>query len=83
MSNLRLMVHDVWNHVTLPFGVETSLHDLKLAALRESQITATPDEFLLKYLGAEIDDESIMVGEAGIPDSATLIVTRRRRRAVR
>ena len=42
-----------------------------------------PDEYVVKFRGAEMLDESATLRDAGIPPNAALIVLPRRRRPVR
>ncbi len=83
MKALRVTVLDVWDEIRVPFDPMMRLADLKQAGLTSARVTDPADRFLLKFHGAELRDEELTVGEAGIPESAPLIVMRRHRRAVR
>jgi hypothetical protein len=83
VSVLRVTVLDAWDEVTLPRHADQTLADLKRTALKAARIADDPAAFVLKYLGAELRDESATVGTAGLPENAALIALRRRRRAVR
>jgi hypothetical protein len=84
-SNLRLrvMVQDAWDEVPLDLPAATSLAELKQRALRETKVVRNPDEYLLKYRGAELYDESRSLADAGLVANGAVIVLPRRRRPVR
>jgi len=46
-------------------------------------VRGDPGEYLVKFRGAELDDETRSLKEAGIPAHGSLIVLLRRRRPVR
>ncbi len=83
MSQLRVMVHDAWDTVVLPWDGEQALADVKRTALETARVTAPGDHFVLKFRGAVLPDEGLSVNEAAIPANASLIALRRRRRPVR
>jgi hypothetical protein len=80
---VRVMVFDAWDAVTLDVSPSTSLGDLKREALSRARVRGDPSEYLVKFRGAELDDERRSLGEAGVPANAPLIVLPRRRRPVR
>ncbi len=80
---LRVMVLDAWDAVTLDLPLSTSLGDLKREALARARVRGDPDAYLVKFRGAELDDERRSLQEAGVPANAPLIVLPRRRRPVR
>jgi len=80
---LRVMVLDAWDAVTLDLPLSTSLGDLKREALARARVRGDPDQFLVKFRGAVLDDERRSLQEAGVPANAPLIVLSRRRRPVR
>lgn len=80
---LRVMVLDAWDAVTLDLPLSTSLGDLKREALARARVRGDPDAYLVKFRGAELDDERRSLQEAGVPANAPLIVLSRRRRPVR
>ena len=84
-SNLRLrvMVQDAWDEIPLDLPPGTSLAELKQLALEATKVTRDPDEYLLKFRGAELYDESRSLAEAGLVANGALIVLPRRRRPVR
>jgi hypothetical protein len=83
MLPLRVTVLDAWDAVTLDVPPTTSLGDLKRAALARARVRGDPDAYLVKFRGAELDDETRSLQEAGVPANAPLIVLSRRRRPVR
>lgn len=80
---VRVMVSDAWDAVTLDVPPATSLGEVKRDALTRARVRGDPDEYLVKFRGAELDDERQSLKEAGVPANAPLIVLRRRRRPVR
>jgi hypothetical protein len=80
---VRVMVADVWDTVPLNLEPSTSLADLKLEALTRTRVQRDPDEYVVKFRGAEMLDESVSLKDVGIPPNAALIVLPRRRRPVR
>jgi hypothetical protein len=80
---LRVMVQDAWDEVRLNLPSVTPLAELKRQALRATRVVGNPDAYLLKFRGAELEDESRSLAEAGLVPNGALIVLRRRRRPVR
>jgi hypothetical protein len=80
---LRVMVEDVWNEVFLELPDATSVGDIKRQALALTHVRRDPAEYVLKFRGAELSDESRSLAEAGLVPNAALIVLSRRRRPVR
>jgi hypothetical protein len=80
---VRVMVEDAWDEVRLDLPSVTPLADVKRQALRATRVTGDPDAYLLKFRGAELEDESRSLAEAGLVPNGALIVLRRRRRPVR
>ena len=84
-SNLRLrvMVQDAWDTIPLDLPPGTSLAELKQRALKATKVMRDPDEYLLKFRGAELYDESRSLADAGLVANGAVIVLPRRRRPVR
>jgi hypothetical protein len=80
---VRVTVADVWDTVPLELLASTSLADLKREALLRTRVRHAPGEYVVKFRGAEMLDESVTLKDAGIPPNAALIVLPRRRRPVR
>jgi hypothetical protein len=80
---LRVMVQDAWDEVPLDLPPDTSLAELKHRALEATKVMRDPDEYLLKFRGAELYDESRSLADAGLVANAAVIVLPRRRRPVR
>lgn len=80
---LRVMVHDAWDEIPLDLPPSTSLAELKRLALDATKVTRSADEYLLKFRGAELYDESRSLAEAGLVPNGAVIVIPRRRRPVR
>lgn len=79
--HLRVMVHEVWDEVAADWPIDTAVTAVKAAALQTARVVTPPEEFVVKFRGAELRDEARTLSELGIPDDANLIVLRRRRRA--
>jgi len=80
---VRVTVADVWDAVALDLAPSTSLAELKREALMRSRVVRDPAEYVIKFRGAEMLDESTSLKDAGIPPHAPLIVLPRRRRPLR
>lgn len=80
---LRVMVEDVWNEVFLELPATTPVAEIKRQALVLTHVKRNPAEYVLKYRGAELSDESRSLAEAGLVPNSALIVLSRRRRPVR
>jgi hypothetical protein len=80
---LRVMVQDAWDQVRLDLPASTPLAEVKRQALQATRVIGNPDAYLLKFRGAELEDESRSLAEAGLVPNGALIVLRRRRQPVR
>ena len=80
---LRVMVQDAWDEVPLDLSAAASLADLKRAALEATKVTREPDDYVLKFRGFELFDESRSLADAGLVPNGAVIVLPRRRRPVR
>lgn len=80
---LRVMVHESWDEIAMTVPDTTTVQELKRRALGEARVTGAAADFLVKFRGAELADESRTVADVGIPSDGALIVLRRQRRPVR
>jgi hypothetical protein len=80
---VRVMVTDVWDEVELQVAPSSSLGDVKRLALERTRVSRNPDDYLLKFRGAELRDESRTLQEAGVVPNAPMIVLPRRRQPLR
>ena len=80
---VRVMVEDVWDEVSMALPSSTPLGDLKSLALRQAGVPGDASEYVMKYLGAELQDEDRSLADAGVVPNATLVVLPRRRRPLR
>jgi hypothetical protein len=80
---IRVMVQDAWDQVDLQLAPATTVSEAKQRALTLTHTGGKPEEFLVKFRGAEVFDESRSLAEAGVVPNAALIVMPRRRRPVR
>jgi hypothetical protein len=77
------MVEDVWDDVRLELPAETPVGEIKRQALALTRVKRDPSQYVLKYRGAELSDESRTLSAAGLVPNGALIVLPRRRRPVR
>ena len=85
MFSVRVMVTPVWDQVSVPVEQGTSVGEVKKRALAEAtgkQDLALPD-YVVKYRGAEVLDESQTLGALGAGANAPFIVLPARRQPVR
>ena len=77
------MVEDVWDEVFLELPDELPVSEVKRQALDLTRVREDPSEYVLKFRGAEVSDESLSLANAGLVPNGALIVLARRRRPVR
>lgn len=80
---LRVMVEDVWDEVFVELPAATPVAEIKRQALALTHVRRDPSEYVVKFRGAELSDESQSLAEAGLVPNGALIVLPRRRRPVR
>lgn len=80
---LRVTVEDVWDEVFLELPGEAPVSEIKLQALALTKVRRDPSEFVMKYRGAELSDESLPLARAGLVPNGAVIILSRRRRPVR
>lgn len=80
---VRVTVEDVWDEVFLELPPGTAVGELKREALRMTHVTRDPSEYLVKFRGAALSDETRSLAEAGLVPNGALIVLSKRRRPVR
>ena len=80
---LRVTVQDAWDEVPLDLPSGASLAELKRAALDATKVSRDPDEYVMKFRGFELFDESRSLADAGLVPNGAVIVLPRRRRPVR
>ena len=80
---VRVTVEDAWDEVFLKLPDGTSLSELKRQALELTHITRNPSEYLIKYRGAALSDESRSLAQVGFVPNSPLIILAKRRRPVR
>lgn len=80
---VRVMVEDAWDEVFLEVPADTPVSELKRQALTLTHVTRNPAEYMVKFRGAALSDESRTLTQAGLVPNAALIVLSRRRRPVR
>ena len=80
---VRVMVQDAWDEVRLELPSATPLAEVKRRALEATRVVRDPAAYVLKFRGAELQDESQSLVQAGVVANGALIVLPRRRRPVR
>jgi hypothetical protein len=80
---LRVTVEDVWGEVFLELPDDLPVSEIKRQALELTKVKRNPSEYVLKFRGAELSDESVSLAHAGLVPNGALIVLPRRRRPVR
>jgi hypothetical protein len=82
---VRVMVTDVWDHVPLSVDDATTVSQLKRDALRAAlrQADVQDLEYVVKFRGAQVFDESVSLGTLGAGPNVPFIVLPARRQPVR
>ena len=80
---LRVTVEDVWGEVFLELSDDLPVGEVKRQALELTGVKRDPSQYVLKFRGAEMSDESVSLANAGLVPNGALIVLARRRRPVR
>ena len=81
---VRVEMPEVWDVFAMSVAPTESLLTVKQAALDALYPTAKrAEDFVLKYKGWEILNERASLADAGVVDGGILLLTYRRRRAVR
>jgi hypothetical protein len=80
---VRIKVEDAWDEVFLEFPDGTPLSELKRQALQLTRVTGNPANYLIKYRGAALSDESRSLAQVGFVPNSALIILAKRRRPVR
>ncbi len=82
--HVRVSVTDVWDTVELSLTPESTIAQLKAAALEKATgRSEDPADYVVKYRGALVSDEHQTLGSLGVPESAPFIVLPARRQPVR
>jgi hypothetical protein len=82
--SIRVQLAEAWDAVRIDVEGEDSVGAVKLRALETLDPTAGfPDDYAITYRGVKLWDESASLAAAGVVSGATLLIERRRRRAVR
>jgi len=82
---VRVMVTDVWDQVFLAVEPGTTVAELKRQALTQAlkRDAVSLDDYVVKFHGAEVLDESITLRGLGARSNSPFIVLPARRRPVR
>lgn len=82
---VRVMVTDVWDQVFLAVGPGTTVAELKRLALERAvkRVDAPLEEYVVKFRGAQVFDESMTLATLGARANSPFIVLPARRRPVR
>lgn len=79
---IRVTVLDTWDEVRLDADPGQTVGEIKAAALGQAGVAGSAEGYLVKYLGAALEDAGTL-GQAGVAPNGALIVLRRRRTPVR
>jgi hypothetical protein len=82
---VRVMVTDVWDHVTLAVTPKTTVAEVKREALSHA-LRRVPDDldaYLVKFHGGLVADESASLASLGARANAPFIIMSARRQPVR
>lgn len=80
---IRVKVSDAWDEVRFDVSPATTLAEIKWRALAVTRVSGDPSAYMLKFRGAEMQDEAATLADSGVVPNAALIVLARRRRPVR
>lgn len=82
---VRVMVTDVWDQVFLAVEPGTTVSELKRRALAEALKRQDPavDDYVVKFRGAAVLDESVPLAALGVGANAPFIILPTRRQPVR
>ena len=82
---VRVMVTDVWDQVFVAVSAATTVTELKRQALERTlrKPGLRLDDYVVKFRGAQVLDESLMIGALGARANSPFIVLPARRRPVR
>jgi hypothetical protein len=82
---VRVMVTDVWDQVFLAVEPTMTVTELKRQALAQALKRALVrlEDYVVKFRGAQVLDESVTLLALGVVPNAALIVLPARRQAVR
>jgi len=82
---VRAMVTGVWDQVSCAVSPTTTVADLKRRALTQAlkQRTVSEQDYVVKFQGARVLDESTTLAALGVAANSTLIVLPARRQPVR
>jgi hypothetical protein len=81
---VRVEIPEQWDVVVVEASPETTVADVKRAAVEAILGAATPaDELVIKLNGFEVLNEQVPLVDAGAKDGSIFLATYRRRRPVR
>jgi len=82
---VRVMVTEVWDQVSFAVSPTTTVGDLKRRTLTQAlkRRTVSDQDYVVKFQGARVLDESITLAALGAGANSTLIVLPARRQPVR
>jgi hypothetical protein len=80
---IRVTVLDTWDEIHVSARRSTLVADLKRDALDKARVVGAPEQWLVKYRGAEVREDGTTIEQAGIEPNGALIVLRRRRQPIR
>lgn len=80
---VRIMLTDVWDEFHLDLPSETPISQVKQHVLELGRVMSDPARYVVKYRGAQLEDEARSLADLGVVKNAALIMLPRRRQPVR
>ncbi|HEV8150191.1 MAG TPA: hypothetical protein VGP61_08420 [Gemmatimonadales bacterium] len=80
---LRITLLDTWEENTLHLPATALVSDLTRAVLAHAKIPRSAADYVVKYKGAELEEGSRTLADAGLASNSALLVMRRRRAPVK
>lgn len=80
---IRVEVPERWDVALIETSPETSVREVKEAALRDVSPDDDAADYVIKLRGFEVLDESVTLANAGARNGSIFLLTHRRRRPVR
>ena len=80
---IRITVLDTWDEIQISASPSARVAEIKRDALARARVVGAPEQWVVKYLGAEVPENGTTLEQAGIEPNGALIVLRRRREPIR
>lgn len=76
---VRVTVLDTWEEFGFTVAPDLPVNEVKRRALRAARVRRSPEEYVVKFRGAELWEDGQTLAQAGVTPNAALIVLPRRR----